>query len=119
MSTWQVQAIALFESTRVSTSPSKLIHSDVWTSHVSSLSSCKFYVLFVDDYSQFTWLYSILNKSDVYQCFVKFKLLAENLFSTKIKQFQSDNGREYTSIQFKQFLTQHGIFHRLTCQHTS
>jgi hypothetical protein len=76
-----------FESTKVSTGPLELIHSDVWTSSVSSLSGCKFYVLFIDDYSRFTWLHPILNKSNVYQCFVKFKLLAENIFCTKIKQF--------------------------------
>jgi hypothetical protein len=108
-----------FESSRISTGPLDLIHSDVWTSPVPSLSGCKYYVLFVDDYSRFTWLYPILNKSDVYQCFVKFKLLAENIFSTKIKQFQSDNGGEYVSNQFKHFLTQNGILHRLTCPHTS
>lgn len=93
------------ESTRISTSPLEIIHSDVWTSPVSSLSGSKYYVLFVDDYSRFTWLYPLLNKSDVYQCFVKFTLLVENLFSTKIKQLQSDNGGEYTSTLFKQFLT--------------
>jgi len=75
--------------------------------------------LFIDDYSRFTRLYPILNESDVYASFVKFKLYAENLFSTTIKQFQSDNGGEYTSTHFKQFLTQHGILHRLTCPHTS
>jgi hypothetical protein len=74
------------ESTRCTTNPLELVHSDVWTSPISSLSGCKYYVLFVDDYSRFTWLYPILNKSDVYQCFVKFKLLTENLFSTKIKK---------------------------------
>jgi hypothetical protein len=107
------------ESTRVSTSPLELIHSDVWTSSISSLSGCKYYVLFVDDYSRFTWLYPLINKSDVYQCFVKFTLLVENLFSSKIKQLQTDNGGEYTSALFKQFLSQHGIFHRMTCPHTS
>jgi len=111
--------LPFFDSTRTSTRPLELVHSDVWTSHVASLSGCKFYVLFVDDYSRFTWLYPILNKSDVYQSFVKFKLLAENLFSTKIQKFQSDNGGEYTSTLFKQFLAQHGILHRLTCPHTS
>jgi hypothetical protein len=85
------------ESNRISTSPLELIHSDIWTSPIPSLSGCKFYVLFIDDYSRYTWLYPIMNKSDVLQCFVKFKLLVENLFSTKIKYFQSDNGGEYSS----------------------
>jgi hypothetical protein len=39
------------ESNRISTSPLELIHSNVWTSPIPSLSGCKFYVLFIDDYS--------------------------------------------------------------------
>jgi len=105
--------------TRCTLSPLELIHSDVWTSPIPSVSGCRYYVIFVDDYSRFTWLYPLLSKSEVYGCFVKFKLLAENLFSTKIKQFQSDNGGEYTSNQFKHFLSQKGILHSLTCPHTS
>jgi len=49
-----------FDSTRTSTRPLELVHSNVWTSSVASLSGYKFYVLFVDDYSRFTWLYPIL-----------------------------------------------------------
>jgi transposase InsO family protein len=100
-------------SSRCTKSPLELIHSDVWTSPVSSLSGCWFYVVFVDDYSRYSWLYPVINKSDVFNCFVKFKLLAEKQFSTPIKQFQRDNGGEYTSNQFKDFLSQHGILHRL------
>jgi len=76
-------------------------------------------VVFVDEFSWFSWLYPLFNKSDVLSCFIKFKLLVENLFDTKIKYLQSDNGGEYTSTAFKQFLNQNGIFHRLTCPHTS
>lgn len=61
----------------------------------------------------------MFSKSEVFQCFVKFKLLVEKQFSTNIKQFQSDNGGEYTSTQFKQFFRNNGILHRLTCPHTS
>lgn len=61
----------------------------------------------------------LINKSEVFNSFVKFKLFVEKQFSTVIKQFQTDNGGEYTSLQFKNFLTQHGIFHCLTCPHTS
>jgi len=107
------------ESTRCTSDSLELIHSDVWTSPIPSLSGCTYYVLFVDDYSRFTWLYPILNKSEVYPYFVKFKLLVENMFSTKIKQFQFDNGGEYTSNQFKHLFTQNGVLHRLTCPYTS
>jgi hypothetical protein len=106
-------------STRCTLGPLELIHSDVWTSPIPSLSGCRYYVIFVDDYSRFTWLYPLSSKSEVYGCFVKFKLLVENLFSTKIKKFQSDNGGEYTSHQFKHFLSQNGILHRVTCPYTS
>jgi hypothetical protein len=107
------------ESSRQTFVPLELVHSDVWTSPIPSLTGCKFYVIFVDDYSRFTWLYPMFNKSDVYQCFLKFKALVEKQFNTPIKQFQSDNGGEYTSNQFKLYLSQNGIFHRLTCPHTS
>jgi hypothetical protein len=80
------------ESIRSSSSPLEVIHFDVWTSPVPSLSGCKFYVLFIDEYSWFTWLYPIMNKNEIFQCFIKFKLLVENLFSTTIKYFQTDNG---------------------------
>ena len=61
------------------------------------------YVVFVDDYSHYTWIYSLCNKSDVFQSFVKFKLLVKNLFSSTIKQLQSYGGGEYTSQQFQLF----------------
>jgi len=83
------------------------------------MSGCRFYVIFVDDFSRFTWLYPLINKSEVFSYFVKFKLLVEKQFSTSIKQFQTDNGGEYTSTQFKHFLEKHGILHRRTCPHTS
>jgi hypothetical protein len=78
---------------------------DVWTLPIPSTSGCRYYELFVDDYSRFTWLYPILSKAEVFQCFVKFKLLVENLFTAKIKQLQYDNGGEYTSKQFKDYLS--------------
>jgi hypothetical protein len=79
--------LPFFVSSRCTKSPLELIHSDVWTSHVTSLSGCRFYVVFVDDYSRYSWLYPIINKSNVFNCFVKFKLLVEKQFSTVIKKF--------------------------------
>jgi len=56
-------------ATRGSTTPLEVVHSDVWTSPVPSLSGCKFFVIFVDEFSRFTWLYPLFNKSYVLSCF--------------------------------------------------
>jgi hypothetical protein len=43
-----------------------------------SMNGYKFYVIFIDDFSRFCWLYPIKKKSDVFSCFVEFKCLVEN-----------------------------------------
>jgi hypothetical protein len=103
---------------RVTKSPLEIIHTDVWTSPIPSISGCKYYVLFIDEFSRFTWLFPLQSKFDVFICFVKFKSLAENQLSSKIKTLQSDGGGEYMSNQFQNFLSTHGIFHRCSCPHT-
>ena len=57
----------------------------------------KYYVLFIDHFTRFTWLYLFQSKSEVFDKFVHFKNLIENQFSIKIKIFRSDGGGEYTS----------------------
>jgi len=52
---------------------------------VKSIGGCKYYILFVDDYSRYSWLYHLQQKSDVFVTFIKFKTIAEKLFSTFIK----------------------------------
>jgi len=73
-------------STRVSTAPLQLIHTDVWCSPIVSLSGFCYYVLFIDDFSRYSWLYPLSLKSDVYNAFQEFNCLVENQFSTRIKQ---------------------------------
>jgi len=65
-------------STRVSTSPLQLIHTDFWTSPVLSITGFKYYVAFIDDFSRFTWIYPLHHKSETFPTFVKFKTLVEN-----------------------------------------
>ncbi|KAM1900185.1 hypothetical protein ACFX14_029161 [Malus domestica] len=97
--------------------PLQLVHSDVWTSPTVSINGFKYYVVFIDDFSRYSWLYPLKFKSDVFSTFVAFKKLVENMFNTTIKSFQTDGGGEYLSNNFKAFLTHHGIHHRLSCPH--
>jgi hypothetical protein len=102
-------------SNRHTSTPLHLIHTDIWTSPITSISGYKYYIVFIDANTRYTWLYPLKTKLEVYECFVKFKLLVEKQFSSTIKQIQSDGGGEYTSSIFQSFLTKNGIIHRKSC----
>jgi hypothetical protein len=59
-------------SSRVSSGPLDLIHSDVWGPAPTSVGRHSYYVSFIDDYSKFTWIYLLRYKSKVFQCFHDF-----------------------------------------------
>jgi hypothetical protein len=97
--------------------PLELVFSDVWgPSPILSNNGARYYVIFVDHYSKFSWLYPIECKSDVFTIFPKFQAYVERLFDRKIKSIQTDGGGEFQKL--RHLFTSHGIHHRLTCPHT-
>jgi hypothetical protein len=81
-----------------------LIHSDVCgPMTVSSLNGYLYYVLFIDDQSQKTWIYFLKKKDGFLAKFQEFKAQVENLTERKIKVLRSYNGGEYTSKDFINF----------------
>jgi hypothetical protein len=54
------------KSSSVSNFPHKLVFSDVWGPAPGSVGRYKYYVSFIDDYSKFTWIYLLKNKSNVF-----------------------------------------------------
>ena len=100
-------------------SPLELVHSDVWSpALVTSTNDFQYYVLFVDVYSKFTWLYLLKHNSDVLDVFRYFKATVENQLNSKIKILRTDNGGEFTFNAFKLFCSSHGIIHQFSCLHT-
>ena len=96
-----------------------LIHCDLWgPSPVPSNLGYKYYVIFVDDHSQFTWLYPLKFKSDFFRIFIQFQKFVETQFSLKIKSFQSDGGTEFTNHQFRDHLLKCSIHHQMSCPYT-
>jgi hypothetical protein len=63
------------DSSHVTSAPLELIHSDIWNSPVLSTNGYKYYVIFVDDFSRYTWLFPLKQKSDALEHFIKFKCL--------------------------------------------
>jgi transposase InsO family protein len=79
----------------------ELIHSDVCVPMPSSsIRGYVYYVSFIDDYSRKTWIYFLKSKDEVFNKFMEFKVLIENLSKRKIKILRSENGGEYTSKEF-------------------
>jgi hypothetical protein len=74
----------------VSRSPLDLIFSDVWGPAPDSVGRIKYYVSFIDDYSEFVWIYLVRHKSEVFEKFHEFQQLVERRFDKKIVAIQTD-----------------------------
>ena len=103
-------------STLKSTHHRHVVFSDVWTSPMLSLDGFKYYVIFVDHFTRYTWLYLLKRKSDVFEVFRKFKVLVENQFRQKLRTLYMDNGGEY--ICLASFLSSNGISYMTNPPHT-
>ena len=75
----------------ITAKPFELIHTGLWgPSPGRSISGARYFLLFIDDHTRFTWFYLLKTKDEVYPTFLKFQALIENQFNSKIKVVQSD-----------------------------
>ena len=88
----------------------ELVHTDVWgPALVKSLEGSQYYITFIDDSTRKVWVYFLINKSDVFFVFKRWKKEAETQTCLKIKCLKSDNGGEHDSSQFKELCSENGI----------
>ncbi|GJZ95753.1 ribonuclease H-like domain-containing protein [Tanacetum coccineum] len=86
-----------------------IVHSDVWTSPILSLSGFTYYVLFLDHYSQFVWVYLLVRKSDVLSKFILFRNYVRTQFKCEIHAFQCDHVGEFDNRNLHDLFNTHGI----------
>ena len=97
-----------------------LIHSDVWgPSPISTPGGSRYFVIFVDDFSRYTWIYLFKNRFELYQIYCDFTKMIETQFSKLIKIFISDNAQEYKAHEFTSILHQFSIVPHSSCAGTS
>ena len=112
-------SLQFFNSESFVSGPLERVHCDLWgPSPVLSNQGFRFYAIFVDEYTRFSWLFPLKQKSEFFAVFVAFQKLIENKLSVKIKQFQSDGGGEFVNLQMKKHLLECGIEHRISCPYT-
>ena len=78
----------------------------------------KYFVTFIDDFSRKIWIYPIKVKGECLDKFKEFKALVENRCEKKIKMLRSDNGGEFMSNQFREFLKKEGIARQTSTPYT-
>jgi transposase InsO family protein len=106
-------------STNKVTAPFQLVHADLWGPTPSvSLNGFRFYLVLVDEYTKFTWVYLLTDKSDTFTIFKQFTTLVKNQFKQSVQLFRIDYGGEFTSTEFNTFCVDKGIIHQLSCPHT-
>ena len=90
------------------------VHSDVCGPLPESIGHGKYFVTFIDDYSRTCAVYFMRHKSEVFQRFKEYEALVTNDVGGMIGVLCSDNGGEYVSGEFENYLRSKGIHHELT-----
>ena len=83
-----------------------------------SIGGNKYGLVIVDDYSRFTWVFFLHDKSEVQETFKKFAKRAQNEFETKIKKVRSDNDTEFKNTNVEEFLDEEDIGHEFSVPYT-
>ena len=81
-------ALPFNTSESISTNIFDLIHSDVWgPSSVFSIGGSRYFVVFVDDYFHYSWIFNMKHRSELLQIYFNFAKMVETQFSKRIKMF--------------------------------
>jgi hypothetical protein len=99
--------------------PLHVLHADLWgPAPIHSSNGFRYYLVIVDDYTKFYWVYLLKHKSDAFSTFKQFKTMVEKHYQSSIHFLRTDCGGEFTSNEFNSFCANTGIIHHLTCPHT-
>jgi transposase InsO family protein len=94
------------------TRPLEMLHMDLF-GPIAYISICgnKCGLVIVDDYSRFTWVFFLQDKSETQEVLKKFLKRAQNEFDAKVKKIRSDSNTKFKNTQVEDFLDEEGIKH--------
>jgi transposase InsO family protein len=99
--------------------PLELLHMDLFgPAAYISIGGSKYYLVIVDDYSHFTWVFFLQEKSQTQETLKRFLRRTQNEFGLRIKKIRSDNGTEFKNSQIEGFLEEEGIKHEFSSPYT-
>jgi transposase InsO family protein len=93
----------------------ELLHMDLFgpIAYIS-IGGSKYCLVIVDEYSCFTWVFFLQEKSQTQETLKRFLRWAQKEFGLRIKKIRSDNGTEFKNSQIEGFLEEEGIKHEFS-----
>jgi transposase InsO family protein len=79
-----------------------------------SIGGNKYGLVIIDDFSHFTWVFFLQDKSEVMAVVKKFIRRLQNKLELMVKYIRSDNGSEFRNTQVEDFFDEEGVKHELS-----
>jgi hypothetical protein len=113
-----VHLLFLSSNLHVST-PMELIHSDLSGLFPASVGGSQYWMILVDDASQYTWVLTLKQKSEAFEDFQAWHMRITTQTGRILKVLQTDNGSEYLSDEWTTYQADHGITHQTSTPYSS
>jgi transposase InsO family protein len=98
----------------------EFLHMDLFEpTQYTSIGGNKYGFVIVNDYTRYTWVFFLVDKSDVFATFKSFIKDIHNEFEITIKRVRSDNGSEFKNTRINELCDDFGIRHQLLAKYTS
>ncbi|GJY35427.1 retrovirus-related pol polyprotein from transposon TNT 1-94 [Tanacetum coccineum] len=93
----------------------ELLHMDLCSPmRVDSINGKKYILVFVDDYSRFTWVYFLHSKDETPEIIKKFIAQVQLNYDAKIHKIRTDNGTEFKNATLKAHYEKLGIMQQFS-----
>ncbi|XP_022891884.1 uncharacterized protein LOC111406737 [Olea europaea var. sylvestris] len=95
--------------------PMELIHMDLMgPSRTESLGGKRYIIVVVDDFSRFTWIELLREKSDVCDLIKSLYKRLSNELNLEVSRMRSDHGKEFENSNLESFCMDEGILHEFS-----
>jgi len=95
------------------------IHSDLWgPAQTATLGGRQYYISFTDDWSRWTTVCLLKQKSEAFRAYKEFAAWILTHFDKRVECLRSDRGGEYLSEAFISYLDENGTERKLTVHDT-
>jgi hypothetical protein len=74
--------------------PFELVHCHVWTSPVTSISGYRYYLVMLDAFTHYCWMFPLVHKFDVHTHITHFCNFVQTQFDLPIRNIRADNVKD-------------------------